>query len=172
MEEAAGSDSSMPDGVRFERVCAAVLRNRGFKDVVLTGGSGDQGADILCSKKGLRYAIQCKYYQGPVGNHAVQEAFAAANYYTCDVAAVMTNSSFTPAAIRLAESTGVELWDNSPTYASRKRNPLVFWISLFMAIGALAYLDYKIRDPKLYVLVPFIWLVFITIYVLATARRR
>ena len=161
----------MPDGVRFERVCAQILRKRGFKDVVVTAGSGDQGADILCSKKGLRYAIQCKYYQGPVGNHAVQEAFAAANYYGCDVAAVMTNSTFTPAAVSLAESTGVELWDNSPTYAERKRSPLVFWASLGLAIGILAYLDYQLRDPKLYIFIPFIWFVFITIYVLATARR-
>ena len=172
MEEAAGGDSSMPDGVRFERICAEVLRKRGYKDVILTAGSGDQGADILCSKNGLRYAVQCKYYQGPVGNHAVQEAFAAANYYDCDIAAVMTNSTFTQSAVSLAESTGVELWDNSPTYAARKRNPLVFWFSLTAAIGALAYLDYKTRDPKLYILVPFIWLVFITIYVIATARRR
>ncbi len=53
--------------------------------------------------------IQCKLYQSPVGNRAVQEAYAAMTHYSADVAAVITNSGFTPSARRLSATTGVVL---------------------------------------------------------------
>ena len=46
-----------------------------------------------------------------VGNAAVQEAYAGAEYYGCDVPAVVCPTMFTASARELAESTGVELWD-------------------------------------------------------------
>ena len=50
------------------------------------------------------YAVQCKLYQGKVGNSAVQEAVAGKSYYDCDEAMVITNSVFYPGAIALAKS--------------------------------------------------------------------
>lgn len=50
-----------------------------------------------------------------VGNKAVQEAYAGANFYDCDRAMVMTNLTFTRAATELAEKLEVELWDHCPT---------------------------------------------------------
>ncbi|MBE5959599.1 MAG: restriction endonuclease [Lachnospiraceae bacterium] len=101
-------------GLEFEDVCATVLKDRGFKKVNVTKGSGDQGVDILAWKNDKQYAVQCKLYSRPVGNKAVQEVFAGMNYYECDAAIVMTNSTFTKSAIALAESTGVELWEEMP----------------------------------------------------------
>lgn len=99
------------DGQEFEAYVALVLRDNGFRHVELTGGSGDQGADILAERNGRRYAIQCKNYEGAVGNFAVQEAYAGAQYYGCDLAAVVCPGEFTRAAKELAQSTGVLLWD-------------------------------------------------------------
>ena len=84
--------------------------NRKLFDV-MTKGSGDQGADILAERNGTTYAIQCKNYEGAVGNFAVQEAYAAAQYYGCDTAAVICPGEFTRGAKELAASTGVLLWD-------------------------------------------------------------
>jgi restriction system protein len=53
--------------------------------------------------------IQCKLYQSPVGNKAVQEAFAAMMHYSADSAAVITSSGFTPSARHLSATTGVIL---------------------------------------------------------------
>ena len=64
------------DGLQFEHRCAELLRYRGFHKVTVTKGSGDQGIDILAQKNGLKYGIQCKYYSHPVGNKAIQEAYA------------------------------------------------------------------------------------------------
>ncbi len=98
-------------GEEFERYVALVLRDNGFRDVELTRASGDQGVDILADREGKRYAIQCKNYAGAVGNAAVQEAYAGAQFYGCDVAAVICPGDFTPAARELARATGVRLWD-------------------------------------------------------------
>lgn len=41
----------------------------------------------------------------------MQEAYAGAEFYGCDVPVVVTNSWFTPSAKELADEIGVELWD-------------------------------------------------------------
>jgi len=99
------------DGSEFEAYVALVLEDNGFKHVELTKGSGDQGADILAERNGKSYAIQCKNYAGAVGNFAVQEAFAGAQHYGCEVAAVICPGTFTRGARELAATTGVLLWD-------------------------------------------------------------
>ncbi len=98
-------------GEAFEAYFAKVLCDNGFRDVELTRASGDQGVDILAWRNGKRYAIQCKNYAGAVGNAAVQEAFAGARYYDCDIPVVVCPGQFTRAARDLAASTGVRLWD-------------------------------------------------------------
>ena len=103
------------NGHKFEYKCAKMLRRKGFHHVEVTKKSGDQGVDILAYKGFSKYAIQCKYYSYPVGNKAVQEAYAGANFYDCDKAMVMTNTTFTRSATQLAEKLEVELWPNCPT---------------------------------------------------------
>ena len=99
------------DGPEFEAYVALVLEDNGFKHVELTKGSGDQGVDILAERNGKTYAIQCKNYEGAVGNFAVQEAYTGAQFYGCDEAAVICPGQFTRGAKELAQSTGVLLWD-------------------------------------------------------------
>lgn len=100
-------------GGEFEQYVALVLADNGFKKVQVTKGSGDQGADVLAERNGISYAIQCKNYEGSVGNFAVQEAYAAAQFYRCDKAAVICPGEFTRGAKELAEATGVTLWDGA-----------------------------------------------------------
>ncbi len=99
------------NGAEFERYVALLLADNGFEHVVQTKGSGDQGADILAERGGSKYAIQCKNYAGTVGNAAVQEVYAGAQFYGCDRAAVICPGEFTRGAKELARSTGVLLWD-------------------------------------------------------------
>lgn len=98
-------------GHEFERFCAVLLEKNGYDDVEVTQGSGDQGIDVIAWRDGVKYGIQCKCYSSDVGNKAVQEAFAGKAFYGCHVAVVLTNSRFTHAAIALAKSDNVVLWD-------------------------------------------------------------
>jgi restriction system protein len=99
------------DGHEFEYFCGDLLEENNFYDIRVTKGSGDQGVDILASKDGIKYAIQCKCYSKNVGNDAVQQVFAGKTFYQCHVGAVITNQYFTKSAHELAQRSGVLLWD-------------------------------------------------------------
>ena len=98
-------------GVEFEKYCMDLLSALGYKDVKETSVTGDYGVDILATKRGKRYGFQCKCYSYPVGIKAVQEIASGIQFYNCDKAVVITNSTFTKAAENLSVSTNVELWD-------------------------------------------------------------
>lgn len=100
------------EGYEYEQKCAEYLLIKGYINVEVTQKSGDFGIDITAYKNGIKYGIQCKYYDKPVGNKAVQEAYAGAAYYNCDKPMVITNTTFTNQAQKLAAHLGVELWPN------------------------------------------------------------
>ncbi|MCE4222307.1 restriction endonuclease [Methylobacterium sp. C25] len=102
-------ETEMPeDGVAYERFCAGLLTQAGWH-ARPTQASGDQGADVIAEAAGTRLVVQCKRYGKPVGNAAVQEVAAAARHWSADMAAVVSNAGFTPAARKLAATTGVQL---------------------------------------------------------------
>ncbi len=96
------------DGLAYERFCAQRLEAAGWR-AHTTRASGDQGVDIVAERGDTRLVVQCKRYGKPVGNAAVQEITAASRHWSSDMAAVVSNAGFTPAARKLAVSTGVLL---------------------------------------------------------------
>jgi restriction system protein len=92
----------------FERWCTKIISSHGW-NATTTKATGDQGADVIAEKEGTRLVLQCKLYNTPVGNKAVQEAFAAQHHYQAKASAVITNATFTASAIALAATTGVLL---------------------------------------------------------------
>ncbi len=99
------------NGTEFEQFCVQLLKRNGFWQVRQTPGSGDRGVDVLATKAGHNYAIQCKRYSGSVGNGAVQQAYSGKAIYNADIAVVMTNNYFTKQAIEDARKLGVQLWN-------------------------------------------------------------
>lgn len=101
------------NGPAFEHFIIALLKKSEYENVQATGGSGDQGVDILAEKEGVRYAIQCKRYSHALGNTPVQEVNAGRQHYGCHVGVVVTNNFFTVGARELANSCKVLLWDRN-----------------------------------------------------------
>lgn len=99
------------DGHDFEYWCADLLRKLGYINVQVTRGSGDQGVDILATKEGITYAVQCKCYSSDLGNTPIQEVNAGKQIYHCHIGAVITNRYFTKGGKEAAQATGVLLWD-------------------------------------------------------------
>jgi restriction system protein len=97
-------------GIEFEELMAHFFRSIGYK-AQMTKASGDQGVDLLLQKDGRRVAVQLKRYSKPVGNKAVQEALSGMMFYKTQEAWVVSTSSFTKAAVELANGTGVRLVD-------------------------------------------------------------
>ena len=131
------------NGHKFEYKCARMLRRKGFHHVEVTKKSGDQGVDIIAYKHFSKYAVQCKYYSYPVGNKAVQEVYAGGKYYDCDRCIVMTNGTFTKAAISAANKLDVKLWDNC---SMLKSTSLIFEIMRAMNILGILFGCYLLRN--------------------------
>lgn len=98
------------DGARFEEFIADLFRAMGHR-VVLCGGVGDQGVDMIVYPRGERVAVQCKNYSRPVGNRPVQEVYAGARHHRCVEAWVVAPAGYTRGARDLAKSTGVSPYD-------------------------------------------------------------
>ena len=95
-------------GTDFEHFLSRIFQTLGYQ-VQLTKASGDQGADLLVTGNGKKVAVQAKGYADSVGNHSVMEVVAGMTFYGCDSCVVITNSRFTPAAVRLAQANGCRL---------------------------------------------------------------
>jgi len=100
-------------GVEYENKIASMINKDTSWTAELTKVSGDQGADLLLSKGPIQIVIQTKYHKSPIGNSAVQEAYAAQRFYNSDLSIVVSNSGFTKSAEELSQSTGVKLMTDS-----------------------------------------------------------
>ncbi|MEI7795851.1 MAG: restriction endonuclease [Methylococcaceae bacterium] len=94
--------------IDFEHQCAEILNQTGWTARV-TQASGDQGIDVIATYGNVKAVFQVKKYSQPVGNSAVQEIIAGKAFEQAHVAAVVTNSTFTASAKKLANATGVFL---------------------------------------------------------------
>lgn len=103
-------DVDLMNGAEFEEFVGLLFKKMGYSSQV-TKQSGDQGLDVIASKNGTKVGIQAKCYSNTVGNSAVQEAVAGKSFYNCDKVIVITNNYFTSAAMELARSNGVILWN-------------------------------------------------------------
>ena len=99
-------------GRDFETFVATLFQKMGF-DVEQTKLTGDQGADVIVSKRGERIAIQAKRSAARVGNRAVQEALGSLSLYQAIRGIVITNNFFTRAAVDLAAANKIELIDKT-----------------------------------------------------------
>lgn len=97
-------------GIDFENVLKELYEALGYI-VQTTKTSGDQGADLVVERDGIKTVIQAKYYSSSVGNSAVQEVVASKKIYGAEKAVVITNNSFTRSAIELANANEVQLID-------------------------------------------------------------
>lgn len=102
------SEIDSMDGVQFEEYLKLLFASKGYQ-VKGTTVTGDFGADLLLKKEGIKTVVQAKRYSKPVGIKAVQEVIPAMKMYDASEAWVVSNSSYTKAAIELAKSHNVRL---------------------------------------------------------------
>jgi len=95
-------------GLDLEKQCQEILQKNGWK-VKETPRSNDQGADLIAQKGVLKFIIQCKNYEKPVGNDAIQQVFAAKTFFEGNIAGVVSVSGYTNSAKMLAKKTEVIL---------------------------------------------------------------
>lgn len=96
------------DGIDFEYWVADRLREYDWEAQV-TQGSGDQGVDVIAGQGNLRIAVQCKLYQGSVGNKAVQETLSGMLFFDLDRGVVISTGKYTRSAQELADKNKILL---------------------------------------------------------------
>lgn len=104
------------DGTSFEYYVAQLLIERGYTNVSLTE-KYDYGVDIIAEKDGIRWGIQAKRYSSLVKAAAVRQVVTGLRLYGCDRAMVITNSTYSNVAKRLAEGNDCVLVDRAGLYA-------------------------------------------------------
>lgn len=110
------------DGFQFEKYIGQLLKKIGFKNVIVTKGSGDFGADIIAEKDNDKYAFQCKRFTSTIGPKPIGEVLRGMNKYKCNKGIVITNSYFTNQAIQEAKVSNVELWDRDKLSTLLEKN--------------------------------------------------
>ena len=103
-------DIDLMNGFEFEDFLSQLFTKMGYK-VEQTKLSGDQGADLILERNSNKTVVQAKCYSGKIGNKAVQEVVASIKHYKAENGMIVTNSSFTPSAIKLADSNNIRLVD-------------------------------------------------------------
>ena len=94
----------------FERLCQRLLRELGFKNVEVTGRSGDGGIDgkgilNIGSVITFRVVFQCKRYKDSVSSNVVRD-FRGAVQGRADKGLIITTGSFTRDARAEAQRDG------------------------------------------------------------------
>lgn len=112
------------EGVEFEKYLAYCFKKQGYR-VRMTKASGDFGADLILYGKEGKTAVQAKRYNKPVGVAAVQQVMAARDYYECELAMVVTNTSYTRQAEELAGKSGIKLLDRNDLISLMRREKII-----------------------------------------------
>jgi restriction system protein len=102
-------------GPEFEQYVARLMRRSRFRDVRVSGGAGDLGADIVARAPDGRLVVaQCKRYTGPVGDPHIQKFNGTVrDIHGADVALFVTTGRPTARAYQLAERCGIVLVDRA-----------------------------------------------------------
>jgi len=105
-----------PDG--FERICQRLLRESGFKEVKVTGKTGDGGIDgygimQISPLVSFNVLFQCKRFKGSVGSGVIRD-FRGAMLGRADKGIILTTGTFTAEAKKESRRDGappIELVD-------------------------------------------------------------
>ncbi|MGB1249170.1 MAG: restriction endonuclease [Candidatus Promineifilaceae bacterium] len=98
------------DPVEFEQFCGYLYERQGYK-AHMTATSGDEGVDLLLTKNGKKEVVQCKRYQGSVGQPTVRDMYGTMLHTNSVSAAVVTTGRFTKAAEAWAANKPIQLID-------------------------------------------------------------
>lgn len=99
------------DPIEFERFTGQLFRKMGFR-VEDTQASADEGIDLILRRRGRMAVVQCKRYQGSVGQPVVRDLYGVMQHTNAAEAYLVTTGSVTRAARRWAEDKPIHLVDS------------------------------------------------------------
>lgn len=107
--------------VEFEKLIEKLFKKMGFS-VETTPITGDEGVDLLVRKGNRKGIVQCKRYQGSVGQPIVRDLYGAMVHNRADEAYVITTGTISLPAQQWASGKPIHLVDG---------NTLLEWLNSF-----------------------------------------
>ncbi|MFK7805370.1 MAG: restriction endonuclease [Anaerolineae bacterium] len=98
------------DPVDFEHYCGWLYEKEGYS-VEETLASGDEGVDLLLTKRGKKVVVQCKRYAGNVGQPVVRDLYGAMFHVAATEAHLCTTGRISRQAESWAAGKPIELID-------------------------------------------------------------
>ena len=110
----------------FERLICRLVSAVGFSNARVVGQTNDHGADVIASRNGIRWVLQAKYWNKPVGVDVIDETLRAAQTYGAKIPVIVAKSGFDAKAIEhqrslLANGIPLQLWDIETLIAHAER---------------------------------------------------
>ena len=107
------SDLKRMHPFKFEDYVARLYKNMGYS-VKQTKRTGDGGKDIVVTKNGQTYFVECKRYSDPINVHKMRDFVGACVLGGKDVKGIyVTTSSFTNDAKSAANRIGIQMIDGN-----------------------------------------------------------
>ena len=107
------SDLKRMHPFKFEDYVAKLYKNMGYS-VKQTKRTGDGGKDIIATKNGQTYFVECKRYSDPVNVHKMRDFVGACVLGGKDIKGIyVTTSSFTNDAKSAANRIGIQMIDGN-----------------------------------------------------------
>lgn len=97
-------------GIEFERFVADIFRRTGYS-AELTAATGDHGIDVILRKLGKVIVVQCKQWDGAVGEPVLRDFYGSMVASRADAGFVVTTSNFTSQAEAFVKDKPIELYD-------------------------------------------------------------
>ena len=108
-------DISQLSGTEFETLMRIILLAEGYINVVIRGGAGDRGVDIVATKiinkKVEKTVFQCKRWIGNVGSEPIQRLYAEQQLHHFDHAICITTSDYTKDGTTAASDFHIDTWN-------------------------------------------------------------
>ncbi len=107
------SDLKRMHPFKFEDYVAKLYKNMGYS-VKQTKRTGDGGKDMIATKNGQTYFVECKRYSDPVNVHKMRDFVGACVLGGKDIKGIyVTTSSFTNDAKSAANRIGIQMIDGN-----------------------------------------------------------
>lgn len=109
-------DISLMSGAEFEELIKLLLKADGYHNVIVMGGAGDLGVDLLAKKDNSfgeeeLYLFQCKRWVSNVGSEPMQRLVAERNRRGADIAICVTTSGYTRDGLTISREQDIGAWD-------------------------------------------------------------
>lgn len=109
-------DISLMSGAEFEELIKLLLKADGYHNVIVMGGAGDLGVDLLAKKYNSfgeeeLYLFQCKRWVSNVGSEPMQRLVAERNRRGADIAICVTTSGYTRDGLTISREQDIGAWD-------------------------------------------------------------